>query len=375
MSSVKPRPLYFMTHSSKDAGGWPFYDCMRHPETEVRVFAGSVSLKYTRRVWLYVIGWPKLFLSALQLSGDCIRELKPDTVVTAHDHMLLLAFKMRRLVSRRARSTSHDLVLHGFIYTPRRYNILNALRKFYFTRLLKGANLVICHSNHEVSAIETLVDPNNTKVKSVHYGIGEGDVIKAWWKTQKDADFPVTRPSTTNILAAGRSSRDYDTLAQSIEILGPHYECEIICDNFAVAPDSLQRANLKLRRNTYGSDYLNRVLASDIVVVPTTADDISSGQMVLLHALAAAKPVVMTKTPTSIEYLRDTPTSRLVPAGDSVALAKAIEDIRNLLPLNPQTRDSIRQMFENSFSDKAHGQKVYTLFKQQFVNGPSNDGT
>lgn len=365
MSSVKPRPLYFMTHSSKGAGGWPFYDCMRHPETEVRVFAGSVSLKYTRRVWLYVIGWPKLFLSALQLSGDCIRELKPNTVVTAHDHMLLLAFKMRRLVSRRARSTSHDLVLHGFIYTPRRCKVLNLLRMVYFKLLFRGISLIVCYSKHEITEIESLVDKSKTHVSAVQYGIGEGEVIKRWLQAQEGLIEALDMKKPVKILSAGRSARDYETLVAAMDKLGLSYECIIICDNLEVAPSSLERDNVKVLRNTYGNDYISELLKADIVIIPTTDADISSGQMVLLHALAAAKPVVITKTRTSVEYVTNSSTSRLVRASEPNDLVAAVQQL-SASPVEGRTRMNIRELFETKFSDWAHGKSVYSVFSKHF---------
>lgn len=361
-SNISPQSLHFLTHASKDAADWPFYQSMRNASTKVSVFGNSVSLKYPRRLWLYLVGWPKLFLSGFALAGQSLSALEPATIVTVHDHMILLAFKIRRFWSLKARRTPYHLVLHGFIFTPRSSWALNVFRKIYFGTLFRGVDLIICHSHHEVPSIRTLVNMTKTSVEAVHYGIGEGDIIREWWGEFQGGKIQTTVGNPIRILSAGRSSRDYTTLANAMTQLGSGFTCDIICDNYEVAPKAIESDKVAVHRNVYGHEYTQKILEADIVMVPIAADDISAGQMVLLHALAAARPVILTKTPTSSEYIEDTAFTRLVPPVNPEAIAAAIKDISKLLPLSTEKRKTIRRLFDEKFSDVAHGRAVYSLF-------------
>lgn len=314
-----------------------------------------------------MVGWPRLFLSGFTLAGQSIQALQPATIVTAHDHMILQAYKIRRFWSLKARRTPHRLVLHGFIFTQRSSQALNILRKIYFGTLFRGVDLIICHSNHEIPNIRTLVNTTKTSVQAVHYGIGEGDIIKAWWSDFQGGKAEPSVHSPLRILSAGRSSRDYASLANAMKLLSSGYACDIICDSYEVAPKAIEGGSVTVHRNVYGHEYTQKILAADIVMIPIAADDISAGQMVLLHALAAARPVILTKTPTSSEYIEDTALTRLVPPANPEAIASAIDDISKLLPLSTDNRNTIRRLFDDKFSDAAHGRTVYRLFSETFA--------
>jgi len=364
MPQNQPQSLHFLTHSSKQAGEWPFYRNMQRPGVDVEVFGNSVSLQYPHRLWLYLIGWPRLLLSGLGLARRSLASLNGDTIVTAHDHILLLAYKFARLFSRNARRYKLKLVLHGFIYTPRSSALLNKVRSLYFRILLKNVAMIVCHSKYEVPALKKLVDPTKTLVEPIHYGIGEGDVIKAWHKsfvTKRQND---RKNSCFSIIAAGRSSRDYATLVAAVENLSGSVTCDIVCDNIATAPSHLNSDKVTIHRSVYGAAYTQMLIDADVVAIPLGEGEISAGQMVLLHALAAAKPVVITETPTSREYVEPGDLIKLVTPNDDAAMKTALEEIRNHLPLSFEKRMELRRLFEDHFSDHAHGRAVFNSYQQ-----------
>lgn len=364
MNKKKHKNLHFLTHASRDAGDWPFFQAMQQPGVSSKVFGSSVSLKYPHRIWLYLIGWPKLLLSGLQLANASIAAMENDTIVTAHDHILLLAYKMRRFFSLKARKCGQQLVLHGFIFTPRSSTLLNQIRENYFRWLLRNVALVICHSRHEIPIIGKLVDEHHTKIASVHYGIGEGGAIKSWHQkflALKEDD--IAKPNYL-VVTAGRSSRDYETLVDAINLLPDNIHCDIICDNVITAPHRLEGARVKIHRSLYGNDYTDKLISADIIAVPLSEFDISAGQMVLLHALAAAKPVIITETATSTEYVEETDLIKRVPPKNAQAIASAITDLCAQFPLSFKKRIRQRQLFEDQFSDVAHGRAVFAAFKK-----------
>lgn len=364
MNKKQKQYLHFLTHASEQAGDWPFYQAMRHAETSVTVFGNSVSLKYPHRVWLYLIGWPRLLWSGLQMARKSLRSLDTDTIVTVHDHILLLTYKIARLFSRNARKHEIKLVLHGFIYTPRSSRFLNTLRGLYFRLVLRNVAMIVCHSRYEVPALKKLVEGHKTIVEPVLYGIGEGAIIKEWFtgftaNKQDDQEKP-----TYSIVTAGRSSRDYGTLVKAVEKLPANITCDIICDNVITAPNALASDKVSLHRSVYGSAYTQMLIDADIVVVPLGEEEISAGQMVLLHALAAAKPVIITNTPTSSEYVEPSILVKLVRPKDPEAMHKALKEVTEQLPLTFSQRMALRQLFEDRFSDIAHGRKVFNSFQR-----------
>ncbi len=367
MATTDQSTLVFLTHSSADADSWPFFQVIRESGAEVVVFGRSVSLRYRRRIWLALVGWPKLFLSGLSLAQSAISSLPKDCIVTANDHILLLCFKLVRLVRPSVWQTRHKLVLHGFIYTRSKSLGTRILKKIYFGLLLRNIDLVICHSRHEIEPIRQIGFRGRYQVRAVHYGIGEGKVIKAWWDAYKDKPSAFSKTNTAvRILSAGRSSRDYATLRAALDLLGSKFHCDVICDNVETAPQEIEAPNFQIHRSVYGDQYTQMILNADIVVIPLSAGEISAGQMVLLHALAAGRPVIISETPTSSEYIKNGDLLKLPELGNASALAEAVTSITQHFPLGFQQRNMLRQLFEERFSDRAHGLAVFEVYQEIF---------
>jgi len=238
------------------------------------------------------------------------------------------------------------------------------MRGLCFGILLKNLAMIICHSKYEVPALKKLVAPTKTLVEPIHYGIGEGDVIKAWHegfaaKRQND-----NKSTCFSIIAAGRSSRDDATLAAAVENLSGPVTCDIVCDNVVTAPSHLNSDKVTIHRSVYGAAYTQMLIDADVVATPLGKEEISAGQMVLLHALAAAKPVVITETPTSREYVKLGELIKLVRPNDGAAMQTALTEIRNQLPLSFEKRLELRRLFEDHFSDHAHGRAVFKSYQQ-----------
>lgn len=154
----------------------------------MKVFSNTVHMGYRRRLWLYLVGWPFLLLSGLRLANQCVASLRPNTIVIAQDHILLLAFQLRAFFSLKAKLTKPKVTLHGFIYTPRSNSFLVRVCEMYFKMLFWKVSLIICYANHEVGKIKKLINPSTTNVCAVRYGIGEGRAIGKWW-----SDFQVEK--------------------------------------------------------------------------------------------------------------------------------------------------------------------------------------
>lgn len=79
-----------------------------------------------------------------------------------------------------------------------------------------------------------------------------------------------------------------------------------------------------------------------MVIVPLGVNDISAGQMVLIQAMAYRKPLIVTNTPTILDYLQHEVNALLVKPGDEVELRTAIDRLRN----NPELA---RRLADNGY--------------------------
>ncbi len=143
-------------------------------------------------------------------------------------------------------------------------------------------------------------------------------------------------------------------------------KCEIVCDNYEAAPKSIETQTIQVHRSVFGADYIRLLLAADIVVLPLSDTEISAGQMVMLQALAAGKPVIITDTSTTREYVQESDLNILVPVSDALALEKAILKLVSLIPLPRDAVLSQRKLYDDNFSDHVFARKFCRILKQTF---------
>ena len=130
--------------------------------------------------------------------------------------------------------------------------------------------------------------------------------------------------STTDdgfVLAAGRTLRDYQTLLRA----APRIDrpITIIC-GFTDLEESDMPPNVTLLYEVSREFYLDQVRRCTLVALPLLKTGRSTGQVVMLEAMALGKPVVTTNSPGTVDYIRDGENGRLVPVGDADALADAV---------------------------------------------------
>ena len=90
-------------------------------------------------------------------------------------------------------------------------------------------------------------------------------------------------------VSAGRSNRDYSFLVDAWKNQGT--QLKIICDAFSCNSAD----NIRVLGNCFGDDYLKEIAGCKAVIVPLKDENISSGQLVALHAMMFGKPLIVTK--------------------------------------------------------------------------------
>lgn len=125
------------------------------------------------------------------------------------------------------------------------------------------------------------------------------------------------------ILSAGRTGRDYATLAAAVE--GLNVKVVVVSDRRLV--EGIQfPPNVELHIDIPYQDYLDLLYRCSMVVVPLKKLVKSTGQVVFLEAMALGKPVVATATTGTEDYIEHGVTGVLVPPENSEALRRAVSE-------------------------------------------------
>jgi glycosyltransferase involved in cell wall biosynthesis len=282
---------------------------------------GGIGHKYNRR-WYQLIAWPRQLIYGFIQGLHLIGQHRNRTIVAAYSHLVLLPIVLMAMVI----PLRIHLVYLGFIYTPRRWPPLDMVRHRYFRALLSRISLVICHSKYECAQYRELFGPR-PRFSFAPFCI--------------NVPIPQNIPQGTYALSAGRSGRDYELLLRAISRFDT--PLKIICDKFS--PSQRLPENVEVKRHCYSADYLRILAGAHLVVVPLAVDQISAGQMVLLQAMAMGKPIIVTSTATTREYVTHKYNGWLIGKGDEKALCEAIHAINADPTLAQALGDNARKTY------------------------------
>lgn len=187
--------------------------------------------------------------------------------------------------------------------------------------------------------------------RSVHLCVvssrSEGDYYRETfgWPADKVAFVPFhtdptfakrdSSPEEPLVVAAGRTFRDYPTLLEAARG-GLDLPLTIVAgrQSFGGAP---LPAGVTTLFDIPLPELVALMARAAIVVLPLTERQISTGQSVLLEAMAKGKAVVATRVNGTVDYIEHMRTGVLVPPGDAVAMRAAI----NVLARDPDLRRRI----------------------------------
>jgi len=159
--------------------------------------------------------------------------------------------------------------------------------------------------------------------------------------------------------SGGTSNRDYSTLLRAFE--GSDVKLVIACLPKDVRGLKAHK-NVEIIHNSFGQDFLEKIGNAYGVIIPLENPRISSGQLVLLTAMALGKPIIITKGGCAQDYVSQ----------DCALLVRdhSEEDIResvqillrdrkkaNLLAVNALMR------YKERFTLEAFGKNIAEVFK------------
>lgn len=327
-----------------DAADTEFGHALRRIGVEHKIFSNPVAFNYRSRLKLLLVCIPRLvFASAkVALASLVFSRPQPDVVVLGSDIEVLI-FALVRALGRRRRVR---IAFGCFIFTSRKSEWQNSLRKLYFRFVLSHVDVVAVHSRLEVERYSELFAGLSTKFCFVPWGTN----IDSRSSLLGEAKFAPGRDGL--IVTAGRSGRDYGTLFRAMNTLDA--ELHIICDYLTEKPEEISSARVTLLTDCYGDAYLRELIDAALVVVPLLADDISAGQMVLVQSMGLGKAIVITDTPTVRDYVTDRQDAWLVPRGDATAMHEAILHLLNDAKERERLARNARDTFDRKLSAEGY---------------------
>lgn len=337
--------IHFFQTYIKDISNSPFENALKKLDIPFKIFSDLVNLRYKRRLWLFLVGWPKLIIFATKnaIRSLIISKPRPQHVVLGSDIEVVIFGLMSLLPF----AVKPKVTYLGFIYTQRNNPRANQLRKSYFNFVFKFADLIVCYSARELDQYKSTFSDCSQKFHYLPFGL---------YISGRHHETIQNTNNKPYILTAGRSGRDYRTLFSAVSHID--IDLHVVCDNEALLANLEIPKNVYVLNSCYDGNYVDQIRNCEFVVIPLSVSDISAGQMVLIQAMAFAKPTIITKTDTTTDYVNHEHESILVPMGDSTALENAIKNIINDKGLASRLSKNALETYESKFSLDAHVKNV-----------------
>lgn len=142
------------------------------------------------------------------------------------------------------------------------------------------------------------------------------------------------------IFSAGRTLRDYTLILRAAESMDNPFV--IVCGASDLTDVELP-AHVRLFREISREAYLDWLRGAAIVALPLRHTERSTGQVVMLEAMAMEKPVITTRSPGTRDYIRDEANGFLIDVGDGRSL---IDTCQTLLA-SPERRRAVGACAQN----------------------------
>jgi glycosyltransferase involved in cell wall biosynthesis len=285
-------------------GDWSFLRELTRAGYSCQVVGVEITRRYASRIKRVLFLWSGYFL--LGLKGY----LKSDgnDVVIAYQGVAGLFYGWLQLLWRRPAK----LVLMAFFFKRRRNRLYNAARWFFTKQALRGVDLVVSYSRQESEHYNRLFRCRERKFVFVPFGINCTRLAGLSLPPEEGGNY---------IFSSGCSNRDYGVLFEAVR--GLAVRCVVIAKKYNTRGLRIP-PNVDVEYDVYDDRYYEAMRKAMFVVIPLEDPEVSSGQMVLLEAMAMGKAVIATRTFGTEDYVQDGEDGLLVPPGDSNSLREKI---------------------------------------------------
>lgn len=238
----------------------------------------------------------------------------------------------------------NDLTVMTFIY-KKKSGAIGMLYHTYMKYIVtsKYIDRFICFAKEECTYYSDLF--GIAKDKFIYIQLGEGEI--------RTKDLNIC--DNGYLFATGRSNRNYDFI---VDLLADtQYHLIIACDTYK-RKDLPQ--NITLLQNCYENDMLKIMAKCHCVLVPLKNLNMSSGQLVVLQAMALGKPVICTKTDGICDYVVNHNTGYLVD-NNSHDWINALNDLNDKNVWSLISNNSLLA-YQQQFTKKAMYKRIANLF-------------
>ena len=352
--------LHFFPHYANDVSDPPFAAELLRSRIPHKFFALAIDRTYKTLAGLLLVVYPRMIwvaacsaIQSLLLSRPC-----PTAAVVGSDIEALIFGLVRKLFWRRT-----IVVFETLIIVPRRSPVIRAISRNYFFIILSLIDLAICHSDAEAA----LYSASHRHARCQFVCVPYGTTV-----TNDRAPIAKYRTSTGigDIVTAGRSGRDYNTLASAIE--GLQCRLRIICDLASSIAGINRSEQIVMVRDCFGGDYIDMLARALFVVVPLAEDDVSAGQMVLLQASALRKAVIITRTTTTLEYATDGEDALFVDIGNVQQMRAAVQRLLEDVPLRDRLAGNARERFERCYTTEQYVRSMVAAINAVLPSAAAN---
>ena len=274
---------------------------------------GPVPSSLRRRQFWKV--WQALWVAVTQGSTGCIIS------TTEAPALPLLALRWLGLLRR-------PVIVFGVSILGPKY--LTGIGGFLRRRLLRRADAIVLFASEQVPIAHEWLGIEAGRIRFIPFGI--------------DMTFfaPFNCPVRWDVVAVGTNAcKDFPTLVRALQ---PGTHCLIVTDDYNAAQvlATPTGADVVLKQDMPITQLREEYAAARKVVIPLRDGPVSSGQTVLLEAMAMGRPVVTSDVIAIRDYVIDEAVA-LVPPHDPRAMATALA--RDQRPITPAAHASLRNRY------------------------------
>ncbi len=263
-----------------------------------------------------------------------------DVVISHGAQSGLMYSLLRRLVSKK--KPLHIIFDIGAMNGARSNEIENAVIRF----ALKSNPSIICHSKSIIEHYKNTYSNLVSKACYIPFGV-DTHYFDAQTASQT-ADY---------VLSFGHAKRDYETLIKAWSGIDTKHKLRLIgCKGVAALP------NTEVINKVSISELKNQIANARFVVIPLPVFNYSYGQMSFLQSMSMGKTVIVTNTPSSVDYLQDGKGSFFVKPYDVEDMRAKLKLLLNNKILLAESDKKSRKFVLENFSEKQMAQKV-----EQFI--------
>jgi glycosyltransferase involved in cell wall biosynthesis len=210
---------------------------------------------------------------------------------------------------------------------------------------LRSKPVIIYHSSCQKVLYETVYKNVVSYAEFIHFGVNI------------DEFRPLNLPVSNYILSFGYEKRDYPTLLKAWK--ATHHPGTKLC---IIGDDSiLETETIKVISKIDILELKQYIASSLFVIIPLPVFYYSYGQMSFLQSMAMGKPVIVTETPSSVDYLKDVTGALLVKPYDSFDLKYKIEYLLQNKEILAKMGDEARKYIASTLNEETMAKKIHNL--------------